>query len=111
MEAGMSSSSGYKIIYRFTLKPGVWNEFIGLQRQAHAIYSKHVPYQLEFVRSEVDPDDVMEIQTYASQGDAKKTENLHEAEPDLARLFQSFLVLLDPAKGSIETIVGESIDL
>lgn len=103
--------STYKIIYRFTLKPGVWSQFLELQREAHAIYSKHVPYQLEFVRSEVDPDDVMEIQTYASQADAKKTENLHEAEPDLATLFQAFLALLDPAKGSIETIVGESTNL
>jgi len=112
METGMSASAGkYRIIYRFTLKPDVWSDFLELQKKTHAIYSRHVSYTLEFVRSEVDPNDVIEVQTYPSQGDAKKIENLHEKEPELAGLFKKFLTLLDPSKGNIETTVGESLSL
>jgi hypothetical protein len=111
MEAGMSTAGPYKIIFRFTLKPDAWSEFLALQKQAHAIYSKYVSYQIEFVRSEVDPDDIIEIHTYASQADAKRTENLHEAEPALADLFKRFLSLLHPTKSGIETTVGEAVRL
>lgn len=107
----MSSASHYKIVYRFTLKPGAWDEFLSIQRTAHALYSKHVSYELDFLRSEVDPNEVIEIQTYRSHAEAKLTENLHEKEPALADLFQKFLRLLDPSKETIETTVGEAVRL
>lgn len=109
METGMTGGTRYKIIYEFTLKSGAWDDFVQLQRKAHAIYSKYVSYELEFVRSEVDPNEIIEIQSFASQTDAKKIENLHEKEPDLAGLFKKFLTLLDPGKVAIETTVGESL--
>lgn len=108
METGMKSGTHYKIVYKFTLRPDVWDEFLAHQRKAHAIYSNYVKYDLDFLRSEVDPNEILEIQTFASHEDAKKIENLHEKEPDLAGLFQKFLSLLDANKPGIDTIVGET---
>lgn len=103
----MKTNYPYIKIYRYRLKPGVWDQFLALQRRADSLYSKHFDYQIEFIRDHEDIDEVTEVQKYRSEDEALEAENLHEVELQLRACFAEFQSLLSPDGEGIESQLGE----
>ena len=95
-------------VYRYQLAPNSWDRFLEVQKKADALYSKHVSYEISFVRSEENPLQITEIHRYPDLASAKKTASLHSLEPELTVLFEAFTGLLDPAHSQIEEVIGET---
>lgn len=95
-------------IYSYKLAPNTWDAFLQVQKQADVIYSRHVQYEIKFVRDSKDPLFILEIQTFKDPASAAIAEGLHAVEPELKGLFAKFAGMLDPDESEIEQIIGES---
>lgn len=88
-------------IYRYRIRPERADAFLSLQKQADQIYRKHVSYKVSHFRSQVDPWAWTEVQWFRDREMAQKADRLTQIEPELKKLFDEFMTMLDPADPEI----------
>ena len=98
-------------LYQYQLALDSWDGFVELQRRIDALYSKHISYEISFVRSSENPSKITEIHVYPDSTSLKKAESLHALEPELSNLFDVFVEMLDPTNKQIEETTGETLRL
>ena len=96
-------------VYRYQLASGVWDDFLQLQKKADGIYSKHLAYDIVFIRDASCPMRIAEIHSYKNVETAQKAAHLHEIEPELRELFEKFRNLLAPESQQIDELIGEAV--
>ena len=96
-------------IYKYQLAPNSWEEFLKLQKKADALYSKHISYEVSFIRDLKNPWKITELHCYTNLETAKKAESLHEIEPELKTLFKKFTKMLDAKNPKIRETIGELV--
>lgn len=88
-------------IYRYRVRPELADAFLELQKQADQIYRRHVSFKVSHFRSQADPAAWTEVHWYRDLDTASKADRLMVAEPELKRLFDEFLKMLDPKDSTI----------
>ena len=95
-----------KKIYRYQVAFDHWAQFVEIQKKAAALYRQHLCFEVEYIRAQGNSEKVIEIQTFFNDGDAKKAEDLVSIEPELKKLFQDFLTILDAKNTHIDEETG-----
>jgi hypothetical protein len=98
-------------VYSYQLAPNTWDNFWVLQKKADSIYRRHVDYSITFVRDAENDLKITEIHVYPDLDQAKRADNLHKVEPELNRLFEEFIKMLDPMNKVVKESFGETLSL
>ncbi len=98
-------------VYQYQLAPDSWERFLELQKKADRLYSKHISYEICFVRNAENPSKITEIHSYPNASVSEKAMILNEIEPELNQLFRDFLQMLDPTNNKIEEFTGETFQV
>ncbi len=98
-------------IYRYRIRPERADAFLELQKQADQIYRRHVSYKVSHFRSQTDKAAWTEVHWYRDDATAAKADGLTKVEPELKRLFDEFLAMLDPADPAIHEELFDDLSI
>jgi Mn-dependent DtxR family transcriptional regulator len=96
-------------VYRFRIQPNHEETYLAINRQANQIYERYLEFEQQTLRSKDDPGLIIEIHRYPDTEVYNKGIELINREPEIHRLYEQFLSILDPNDPSIEELECEEI--